>query len=298
MGSPRSRSRPPAAGTGRQARSWKPLSASRQLPRGVSAARRSPVDLVSAPLWLCEGLCCSLDKRFPTVTTLVTSMKTIAELHPSWRDEPHPQAMLRLERDTLAHSQHLHAISQAILEEVHADYPESELAESFVVPLGIADRIAHNGDMASPASEDYRSELTVLFVGRLERRKGVDTLLEAIPELLREFPGTWFVLAGKDTLNTEQDGSYRETFEQAHAGQPEILRRVRFTGQVSEEELWRLYAQCDVFCAPSRFESFGLVLVEAMMFGKPVVGCNSGGTSEIVEDGITGLLAQPGDAGS
>ena len=58
------------------------------------------------------------------------------------------------------------------------------------------------------------------------------------------------------------------------------------------------YHACDLFVAPSRYESFGLVLVEAMMFGKPVVSCKVGGIPEVVVDGATGLLAEPGDAAS
>src|SRR6202011_6048084 len=55
---------------------------------------------------------------------------------------------------------------------------------------------------------------------------------------------------------------------------------------------------CDVFVAPSRYESFGLIFLEAMMFAKPVVGCRAGGMPEVIADGITGLLAEPGDTAS
>jgi glycosyltransferase involved in cell wall biosynthesis len=50
--------------------------------------------------------------------------------------------------------------------------------------------------------------------------------------------------------------------------------------------------------APSRYESFGLVFLEARMFGKPVIGCRAGGMIEVIEEGVTGLLAEPGDAAS
>ncbi|HEX8997007.1 MAG TPA: glycosyltransferase family 4 protein, partial [Ktedonobacterales bacterium] len=74
--------------------------------------------------------------------------------------------------------------------------------------------------------------------------------------------------------------------------------RVRFHGAVSDERLRGFYAAADIFVAPSRFESFGLILVEGMMFSKPVVGCNAGGMVEVVEDGVSGLLAEPGDVAS
>ena len=62
--------------------------------------------------------------------------------------------------------------------------------------------------------------------------------------------------------------------------------------------LYQLYAECDIFVAPSRFESFGIILLEAMMFGKPVIGCRTGGMQEIVRPEKTGLLAEPGDPAS
>src|SRR5579863_9917126 len=75
-----------------------------------------------------------------------------------------------------------------------------------------------------------------------------------------------------------------------------FLDRVNFTGEVSDARLEMHLHQCDVFVAPSRYESFGLVFLEAMMFGKPVVGCRAGGMTEVIEEGVTGLLAEPGDA--
>src|SRR5262249_56588207 len=103
---------------------------------------------------------------------------------------------------------------------------------------------------------------------------------------------------GKETTNTEIGTTYREAFAARHGDNPALAGRVTFAGLVSEERLYRLYATADVVCLPSRYESFGLVLVEGMMFGKPVVGCAVGGMCEIVEPGDNGLLAVPGDAAS
>ena len=68
-----------------------------------------------------------------------------------------------------------------------------------------------------------------------------------------------------------------------------------FHGRVEEDTLRAFYRNCDVFVAPSRYESFGLVFLEAMMFGKPVIACDAGGTPEVITHGVTGLLAKPGD---
>ncbi len=158
-------------------------------------------------------------------------------------------------------------------------------------PRDVSDRFKY------PTTQTGR-KFTVLFVGRLEFRKGVDILLEAITRLVVEFPDVHFVLAGKDTINTELGESYRVAFSRIIKNNPELRGRVEFTGPVSEEDLDRLYATADIFCAPSRYESFGLVLLEAMRYGVPVIGCRTGGMPEIVDDGRTGLLAEPGDVDS
>lgn len=254
--------------------------------------RRIPIDVVFAPLWLCEGGICQLDGRFATVTTAQTVHKTIARFLKSWEGNRHVEGMVRLEAATLRRSAYLHANSQASLETIRADFDIGS-AVARVVPHGLRD---HLPSYAVPPADPGRVEL--LFVGRLERRKGVDVLLEAAPALLEEFPNLHITLAGKDTPHTDLPTTYRESFEAAMVGRPELASRVTFTGFLPDEELYRLYAACDVFCAPSRYESFGLVLLEAMMFGKPVVGCAAGGMVEVVEDAGNGFLAAPGDAQS
>lgn len=254
--------------------------------------RRIPIDIVFAPLWLCEGGISQLDGRFATVTTLQTVHKTIAKILKSWEGNPHIEAMVKLEEATLRRAGYLHANSQASLDTVRTDFDIGS-AVARVVPHGLRD---HLPDYPVPPADSDRVEL--LFVGRLERRKGVDVLLEAVPRLLEEFPNLHVTLAGQDTANTDMPTTYRESFEAAMAGRPQLSRRVTFTGFLADDELYRRYAACDVFCAPSRYESFGLVLLEAMMFGKPVVGCAAGGMPEVVEEGGNGLLAVPGDAES
>src|SRR5262249_13874738 len=78
-----------------------------------------------------------------------------------------------------------------------------------------------------------------------------------------------------------------------YAHEEAVRDRVKFLGLVDESDLYQLYADCDVFVLPSRYESFGLVLLEAMQFGKPVVGVAVGGMQEIVEHGGNGFLAEP-----
>ena len=125
---------------------------------------------------------------------------------------------------------------------------------------------------------------TVLFVGRLESRKGFPTLLEAYGALRQQRADVRLVVVG--------DGPMRWGYErQAEAlGIPDV----NFCGHVSAEAIPRYYASADVFCAPAGGgESFGIVLLEAMASGVPVIASSIPGFSQVVSDGRDGLLVPP-----
>lgn len=155
-----------------------------------------------------------------------------------------------------------------------------------VIPLGVRD-LSKTTARRRPKGGRTR----ILFVGRLERRKGVDLFLEAAQKILPRLQNVEFHLIGKDTPNTELAGrTYREIFQNDTHVSDDLKERVQFMGAVSEADLISAYAEADIFCLPSRYESFGLVLLEAMVFGMPVVAANIGGMREIVRDGENGFL--------
>jgi glycogen synthase len=130
-------------------------------------------------------------------------------------------------------------------------------------------------------------------VGRLESRKGIIELGEAFAAVARNLPTATLWMAGSD--NSIHDGfsqrmgsSYVDWLRKLWG--PEIAGRVHFFGHVTEAAKNYLYSHCEVFVAPSRYESFGLILLEAMRFCKPVIATDVGGIPEIVKDGETGLL--------
>lgn len=123
----------------------------------------------------------------------------------------------------------------------------------------------------------------LLWVGRLEPLKGVDVLIEAFAQLSR--PDALLLLVGGDG---EADGYRREL--EAIAERAGVRERVRFLGPVPHEELPWYYAAADICVVPSYYESFGLVAVEAMACGTPVVASRVGGLAETITDGVTGFL--------
>lgn len=157
------------------------------------------------------------------------------------------------------------------------------------------DLIPNQVDLApfSPPAPSLRPELwprerpLILFAGRLEYEKGVQTALDALPEIERRVPGVGLIVAG--------DGTYRRSLEARAAGLG-LNGQVRFVGFVEETRLRALYRSADLAIVPSLYEPFGLVTLEAMASGTPLVVAEVGGLREIVQHGVTGLRFRPGDA--
>jgi glycogen(starch) synthase len=266
--------------------------------------RMRPIDVVQAPNWDCEGLAALLCGRWRFVLGVYTPMKAALRHNSVWQnDEDTLRTVIRPiiagERVTYRSAPALLACGLAILEEVSEHY-EVSFADRRIglVPHGLPDQGCPAPPLAGKPTVD------ILCVGRLEGRKGTDVLLAAVPELFAEMPELRLILAGDDTLPANGGATMRDAFLADPATAP-FRDRVKFLGVVDDQTLDRLYREADIVAVPSRFESFGLPVIEAMMRGKPVVACNVGGMAEIVQlpnaDGEeraghgTGLLVAAGD---
>lgn len=269
------------------------------------------IDIVEAPIWNIVGIAPLLSGRFKVVTSLMTTLKLSLTSRPDLVNNSHlmltfVEPTVNLERHLILSSHAVIAISQGIADEIEESYdlkiPSDKLHISH---LGMPDWFLRLPSQSSQQASQQASELMasesleslsalkVLFVGRLETRKGIVELLDVIPRLCARYPRVEFHIVGDDLIELSRKVTYRNQFEKKH--EKLCNTQVYFYGKVSEEELRTHYAGCDIFVAPSRFESFGLIYVEAMMFAKPVVGCKVGGIPEVVADEETGLLAIPGD---
>jgi phosphatidylinositol alpha-1,6-mannosyltransferase len=161
------------------------------------------------------------------------------------------------------------------------------------------DITAEQNPSAPVSSEPESGAPIVLTVGRLvasERYKGHDVMLDAWPAVLNRVPGAIYCIVG--------NGDDRPRLE-ARARELKVTDSVRFAGAVSNEELRDWYHRCRVFAMPARTdldpraprgEGFGIVFLEAMMYGKPVVGPREGAPGEFIHSGEHGLLVNPADA--
>ncbi len=268
------------------------------LEEAIEIADRRPVVAVCAPIWDLEGIAFLDDGRFHLLTFLQTTLAMYLDSNPERRADADfmrtfAGPVLALERRLVQDVDGVIAHSRAIAEEMERLYEIALPVDRLhVVHLGLDD---WTGAGTQPAAR-HPDQVRVCFVGRLEYRKGADVFLAAAPALLRAHPDVRIDVVGNDTI--DYDGTtLRRRFEDAQR-QLVDAGRIAFHGEVSEERLRGFYEAADVVVAPSRFESFGLVHLEAMMHGRTVIGGNAGGMREVIADGETGFLVEPGDSAS
>lgn len=138
---------------------------------------------------------------------------------------------------------------------------------------------------AESATARGHHEVRVCFVGRLERRKGIETLLQAIPTVLNAAPSVRFEIVGRDHLGFRG----RAGLSLWHR------RRVEFRDPVPLTELAAVYQRSDISVVPSLYDNSPYTCIEPMACGIPVIGTTVGGIGEYVVEGRTGFLIQPRD---
>ncbi len=157
--------------------------------------------------------------------------------------------------------------------------PNGIRAEKFAFEFPEEERRAFRARYAQP------EEPLIFFVGRMVREKGVQVLLQAFPMVKAQFPQARLVIAG---------GGYRQHLE-AFVRFLRMESSVQFLGFIPDEELLKLYRVVDVAVYPSLYEPFGIVALEAMAAGVPVVVSDAGGLREVVQHEWTGITTWAGN---
>lgn len=141
-------------------------------------------------------------------------------------------------------------------------------------------------DVAFKEKMDWADNFVCLTVGRLQRRKGHDKMIEAIPQIISTIPNLKYSIVGSGEQLEYLQGKARDL---------NVSSYVQFLSEIDDSELIQCYQQCDLFILPNRadgndIEGFGMVLAEAQACGKPVIAGKSGGTADALRDGKTGML--------
>ena len=251
--------------------------------------RELDIDLIEFPNWEGAGLWYLLKKtRRPVVTRLHTPYFEILSMDKSNKTIDFGDKFICwLEKcacrksDCLTSSTHFHR-------DMISDAYRIKKEEIKILPLGIIPPKLQNSELNS----GVRKKIRILYVSRLENRKGTLILLQSIPKVISQFPDVEFILIGKDRPHAPGNIHFKEYFEKYYS---QCKLFVSFLGYLSDGELQKHYAESDIFVVPSLYESFGLIYVEALFHGKPVIACEAGGVPEVVEHNKTGLLVKPSD---
>jgi glycosyltransferase involved in cell wall biosynthesis len=266
--------------------------------KAIEIHQRDPLSVVDASLWDVETFgfaALPRSERPPVVTRLVTPF-LVASMSNEWTfDTSTLKLVSGMERRVVERSDAVVPISRSIADTFGHLYGVSHDGRWHEIPAGIAPWPAYDvgtgyGDLDSlpgigPAK--MSGKLIVTYLGRLERRKGVDLFAAALAKLPSSTRAKCVFLVA---------GNGDESLLSAHGidipRSPEVMR-------IKDVPDWmrdKIYSASDIVVFPSRYESFGLVPLEAFVHSVPVIAGNAGGIPEVIEEGRSGLLFEPGDA--
>jgi glycogen(starch) synthase len=249
-----------------------------------SLAEPTPYDIVEFPDYAAEGFAYQLDRQEDDPTAVVVHLHGSLSMFAEQIGWPHPGERLHsvgifMEDLSIGAADRLIAASTSIarltavragIEPEEIDVVEGAVDTSMFVP-------------ARRRRSDER-EVRLLFVGSLAGNKGVFAVIDAVSRLAPSHPGLSLTIAGTGDEDTVEDVWSR-------AGSPELRDRVRVLGFVEHAQLPDVYRAADILVAPSQYEGgLGMVYLEAMACGLPVIALRAGGAGEAVEQGGTGIL--------
>lgn len=165
-----------------------------------------------------------------------------------------------------------------------------------IIPIGVDTKIFKpvNQSVARKKLHLQNNSKIIVFVSRIEENKGATTLLKSLPKIVKKHPNTSLLIVGGDK-NQNQKGAEIYNLKKL-AKELDVEKNVVFVGRKDQKQLHLYYSAADVCAVPSYYETFGIVPLESMACGTPVVASKVGGLTFTVKDDITGHLAKPKDA--
>jgi glycogen(starch) synthase len=256
--------------------------------------KSQPFDVVEAPEHLADGFMPALNQAAPLVIKLHTPQaKLLAERFHNLSPNFDQQFIAMIERVAMLAAEVLISPSEDLADWVARDlkYPRDDIR---IVRNPVdANKFCPEGARAIAGD----GKVTVLFVGRLEERKGIQFLVRAIPEIVKEFANVRFIIVGADTNTAAGQTSVLAELKGILA-QSGCTDKVTFVPHVKLEDMPSYYRSADICVAPSLYDNAPYTCIEAMSCGKAFVGTSAGGMREYLTDGQSGLIVPPSDSGA
>jgi glycogen synthase len=254
--------------------------------------QEKPFDVVDTPELLAEGLYPAVTSVVPLVIRLYTPhSKFIAEgLHNVTPSFDH-QFVAMLERLAMLNADAITSPSEDLADFVSRDLNYSREKISIIRNPIDPEKFTPDGTTAL----EKTGKKIVLFVGRLEERKGIRYLIEAIPRVRQAVPDVQFVIIGDDTNNAKGQKSTLAELK-AILNTHRVADAVTFIPRVPLHELPAYYRSADICVVPSVYDNSPYTCLEAMSCGRPVIGTTAGGTGEYIGNRESGVLVPPKDA--
>lgn len=247
-------------------------------------------DIVQSSEYAGEALWYSFNKKVPLVTRLATPFFQLRRLNGRFYFGLRPFSNLMEKRQTLQSDgifTSTNALAKTVTDEWHIEQSSVK-----VIPNSVdVSRVISLADN-KPVPERLKNISFLLYFGRLEERKGVHVLADALPEVFSQVQDIAAVFAGSDIKY--QDSSMREYIKKKAYKYPD---RLLFFDNLPHDELFPIVNAAKIVILPSLWEAFGFVSVEAMALGRPVIASSGSGFAEIIEDNVSGYLVEPGSSG-
>jgi glycogen(starch) synthase len=263
----------------------------RSLSRSMAVSRwlkrKGPFDIVEAPDYGAETFWCQITRvTTPIVIKLHTPLFLTQRLNSAPKEDSAVKLRKWMEKYCVTHAAKIISPSRA-------------LAEIISDELGVADiEIVPNCvDTDFFVRKEKRGKTairSVIYAGRLERRKGVEVLARAIPIVVSEIHDVRFALVGRDTP-TGPGGESMKKWLENFFDTARIRQYIEFLGEVPRTNILKYFQEADVCVLPSLWENLPYTCLEAMACGVPVIASKIGGFLEIISDRIDGLLFEPGN---
>jgi len=255
--------------------------------RVARAASSFRPDVVQAVEWEAHGWWLARRSRLPLVTRLATPTYLVEELNLGGV-RPETELVRRLEREQTQHSAAVYAPTRAISERVATDWAiPPERVHVIPNPVDVA---GVESTAARATTPDGVPGDAIVFIGRLERRKGIDELGQALARVMVDRPGQHAVLIGRDAR--EDGGAVMARFHEQTAA---VRDRIHVLGELPRDRALAVLASARIVVLPSRWENFANAALEALALGRPLIATSVGGFVEFLEHDRSAWLVPPAD---